>query len=66
LIVAVAFTVNAVTPVGVVVDPVIVIVVDPGPVTVAGLKIAAAPGGSPEALKLVEELKPFCPVTVTA
>ncbi len=51
----------------VVVVPVVVtvMVVEPKPVTEEGLKLALAPVGSPEALKLTDPLNPFDGVTVT-
>ncbi len=52
-------------PVGVVLAVVTVMVVEPEPVTVEGLKLALAPEGSPEALKLTDPLNPLDGVTVT-
>jgi hypothetical protein len=39
-------------------------VVDPLPVTVVGLKLAVAPVGSPETLKLTVPLNPFTAAVV--
>ncbi len=52
-------------PVGVVLAVVTVMVVEPEPVTEEGLKLAPAPVGRPEALKLTDPLNPFNGVTVT-
>jgi hypothetical protein len=43
----------------------IVSVVDPEPVTDAGLKLPVTPDGSPDTPKFTAELKPFTGVTVT-
>jgi hypothetical protein len=51
-------------PTGVLVLVVTVIVDDPVPVTVVGLKVAVAPVGSPLALKVTTPLKPPDGVTV--
>ena len=40
-------------------------VVEPEPVIVVGLKLALAPVGNPDALKLTTPLNPFCGLTVT-
>jgi len=42
-----------------------VIVVEPVPVTVVGLKLAVAPAGNPLTLNPTVPLNPFCPVTFT-
>jgi hypothetical protein len=60
----VAVTVSDEVPAGVALPVVTVMVVDPLPATVVGLKLAVAPVGSPEALKLTVPLKLFTPVVV--
>ena len=52
-------------PTGVVNPVETVIVVDPEPVTVEGVKLALAPAGRPVALKLTVALNPSMGVTVT-
>jgi hypothetical protein len=51
--------------VGVDVDVVTVMVEFPEPITEAGLKLALAPDGRPDALNVTVLLKPFWEVTVT-
>ena len=47
-------------------NPVVtVIVVEPVPVTVVGLKFAVTPAGNPLTLNPTVPLNPFCPVTFT-
>jgi hypothetical protein len=55
----VAVTLSDEVPAGVPLPVFTVMVVDPLPVTVAGLKLAVAPAGRPEALKLTVPLNPF-------
>jgi hypothetical protein len=43
----------------------IVMVVDPDPVTEAGMKLAVAPADKPEAVKLTTLLNAVVPITVT-
>ncbi len=52
-------------PVGVVLAVVTVMVVEPGPVSVKGLKLELAPKGNPVALKLTVPENPPDGVTVT-
>src|ERR1700730_5083470 len=52
-------------PTGVLPLVVTVMVVEPVPVTVVGLKLAPAPVGNPLTLNPVLPLNPFCPVTFT-
>ena len=61
----VAVTVIGYVPVGVELVVLIVSVVDPDPVTWAGLKPAVAPDGRPLALKLAVPLNPFSALTLT-
>jgi hypothetical protein len=59
-----AVTVSDEVPAGVLLPVSTVMVVDPLPVTVVGLKLAVAPAGRPEALKLTVPVKPFTAVVV--
>src|SRR5262249_41675948 len=58
-------TVNLYAPGGVVAEVDTVSVVDPEPVTEAGLKLAVTPDGSPLTLKLTASANPFDAVTLT-
>jgi hypothetical protein len=60
----VAVTVSDELPSGVPLPVFTVMVVDPLPVTVVGLKLAVAPVGSPEVLKLTVPLNPFTAAVV--